>query len=111
IIAGTYGRTFTPALSTSEKERNGSRRGNKEDAERFQENPAPHVGGCSEKTSPQEFLQNLQNIFGPENLFVEIQRHHLRGEDRINKALVDLARQHRLPLLATNGVCYATPLQ
>ena len=33
----------------------------------------------------------------------------LRGEDRINRALVDLASKFRLALIATNGVQYAKP--
>ncbi len=54
-------------------------------------------------------LARLQRCFGAGHVFVEIQRHHQRGEDRINAALVTLAREHRLPLLATNGVLHATP--
>jgi error-prone DNA polymerase len=51
----------------------------------------------------------LIDSFGRENVFVELQRHFIRGEERINRELVDLARAHRLPLLATNGVQYAKP--
>src|SRR6266487_803414 len=51
--------------------------------------------------------QFLINIFGGENVVVEIQRHFLRGEERINRQLVDLANHYRLPLVATNGVQYA----
>ena len=51
----------------------------------------------------------LIDAFGRENLFVEIQRHFVRGEERINQKLVDLARANRLSILATNGVQYATP--
>ncbi|MFN2540676.1 MAG: DNA polymerase III subunit alpha, partial [Chthoniobacterales bacterium] len=40
---------------------------------------------------------------------VEIQRHFIRGEEQINRELVDLARAKRLPLIATNGVQYAKP--
>ena len=40
-------------------------------------------------------------------LHVELQRHLLRGEEHANRALIDLARARRLPLLATNGVRYA----
>src|SRR5207237_2803182 len=47
--------------------------------------------------------------FGSENIFVELQRHFIRGEDKRNAALIDLATQFRLPLLATNGVQYARP--
>ena len=49
------------------------------------------------------------HIFGPNNVFVEIQRHRIRGEERANQALASNSRdQFRLPLLATNGVLYAT---
>src|SRR5581483_3561793 len=51
----------------------------------------------------------LLNAFGGENVFVELQRHFIRGEERINRELIDLARAHRLSLLATNGVKYAKP--
>src|SRR5437870_9587766 len=51
----------------------------------------------------------LIDAFGRENVFVEIQRHLLRGEERINRQLVELARANRLPILATNGVQYAKP--
>jgi error-prone DNA polymerase len=56
-----------------------------------------------------EILQKLTHAFGHKNVFVEIQRHHLRGEERLNNALIALARTERLPLLATNGVLYAEP--
>ncbi|MBN9690161.1 MAG: error-prone DNA polymerase [Verrucomicrobia bacterium] len=54
-------------------------------------------------------LDRLQQTFGAEQVFVELQRHHQRGEERINQALTDLAQSRRLPLLATNGVSYAAP--
>ncbi|PYI90896.1 MAG: error-prone DNA polymerase [Verrucomicrobia bacterium] len=66
----------------------------------------PH--GCAPQ-NPDNRAQFLIDSFGRENVYVEIQRHFLRGEDRINKTLVDLASEFRLPLLATNGVQYAKP--
>ena len=60
-------------------------------------------------------LEKLTAIFGSDSdpqrarLFVELQRHRIRGEDRENQFLVDLASAHRLPLLATGGVNYALP--
>ncbi|MEP7013910.1 MAG: error-prone DNA polymerase [Verrucomicrobiota bacterium] len=53
--------------------------------------------------------QFLIDAFGRENVFVEIQRHFIRGEESFNRALVDLARANRLSILATNGVQYAKP--
>src|SRR5436190_489228 len=57
----------------------------------------------------EERLQHLIDLFGRENVYVEIQRHFLRDEARVNKKLIDLAARFRLPLLATNGVQYARP--
>jgi error-prone DNA polymerase len=54
-------------------------------------------------------LRKLLSIFSEQNLFVEIQRHFVRGEEQINRQLVDLARATGLPLIATNGVQYAKP--
>ncbi len=50
----------------------------------------------------------VRGIFGARNSYVEVQRHLLREQERDNAARVELARRHRLPLLATNGVRYAT---
>src|SRR3989440_1425198 len=54
-------------------------------------------------------ISNLIHVFGRENVFVEIQRHFVRGEERANRQLVDLARVNRLSIIATNGVQYAKP--
>ena len=53
--------------------------------------------------------QFLIDAFRRENVFVELQRHFIRGKERINRELIDLARAHQLPLIATNGVQYARP--
>ena len=49
----------------------------------------------------------LRSIFGPKNLYVEIQRHFRREQERHNRTLIDYARYYGLPLLATNCVRYA----
>src|SRR5207244_6517379 len=66
------------------------------------------LAACAPKSS-EDRAQCLIDTFGRENVYVEIQRHFLRGEDRINRALVDLASKFRLALIATNGVQYAKP--
>ncbi len=53
--------------------------------------------------------QRLIETFGSCNVYVEIQRHFIRGEERTNQQRIDLARTYNLPLLATNGVQYARP--
>ena len=49
----------------------------------------------------------LQAIFGPKDLYIEIQRHFRREQEQCNQFRIEYARRHRLPLLATNGVRYA----
>ena len=48
----------------------------------------------------------VRGIFGPRNVYVELQRHLLREQERANRSRIDFARAHGLPLLATNGVRY-----
>jgi error-prone DNA polymerase len=54
-------------------------------------------------------VQELCELFGRENVYVELQRHHCREEEARNQAAVEIARKCSLPLLATNGVCHAVP--
>ncbi|HEY1581962.1 MAG TPA: error-prone DNA polymerase [Chthoniobacterales bacterium] len=56
-----------------------------------------------------DHAQQLLATFGRDHVYVEIQRHLVRGEERNNRQLIDLAENHRLPLLASNGVQHATP--
>ncbi len=53
-------------------------------------------------------VDRLIGIFGHKNVYVELQRHFQREEESRNRAAIDIARSLNLPLLATNGVCYAT---
>jgi error-prone DNA polymerase len=53
--------------------------------------------------------ERLIETFGHKNVFVELQRHLNRAEEARNQALIAFARQHGLPLIATNGVSHATP--
>ncbi|HYV09336.1 MAG TPA: error-prone DNA polymerase [Pyrinomonadaceae bacterium] len=53
----------------------------------------------------------LIDLFGKKNVYAELQRHLDREEEARNHLVIELARRNRLPLLATNGVCYATPTQ
>ncbi len=63
--------------------------------------------GGTEKATPE--LDQLIGIFGPNNVYVELQRHFQREEESRNRIAIDLARSFNLPLLATNGVNYAIP--
>lgn len=63
------------------------------------------VGGPD---AARRLMERLAVWFGGRT-HVEIQRHHLRDEEHRNRALLDLARKLRLPVVATNGVRYARP--
>jgi len=55
--------------------------------------------------------ERLLDIFGRHHLYAELQRHYNRDEEAHNQAIADRARSLGIPLVATNGVAYATPPQ
>jgi error-prone DNA polymerase len=76
-----------------------------------EEGPLAHAltrGGISAGTRR---VQELCETFGHENVYIELQRHFCREEEMHNQAAIEIARELRLPLLATNGVCHAQPQQ
>jgi error-prone DNA polymerase len=70
-----------------------------------------HVLGRDGVKKAAAHLGEMCAIFGKDGVYVELQRHFRRDEERRNQAAVELARVLRLPLLATNGVCHASPEQ
>src|SRR5712692_1528231 len=53
-------------------------------------------------------VERLMDIFGRGNVYAELQSHFDGQQEARNPASIEIARSLRLPLLATNGVCYAT---
>ncbi len=66
---------------------------------------APLLAGDREKAT--EAAGRLREVFGQENVFVELQRHLLPDEPRLLRGLMEIARHVSLPLVATNNVHYA----
>jgi len=62
-------------------------------------------GGESEAV---KVIEKLVRVFGQKNVYVELQRHGEREEEWRNQAAIRIAHRLGLPLLATNGVRYAT---
>ncbi len=56
----------------------------------------------------QKRLDRLAGIYGHRNVYVELQRHQWREEECRNQVLLSLASSLSLPIVATNGVRYAT---
>jgi error-prone DNA polymerase len=76
-----------------------------------EEGPLAHAlrrGGIAQGV---EAVRELCEVFGRDNVYVELQRHLSRAEETRNQAAVEIARKLKLPLLATNGVNYATEEQ
>ncbi|HUS36794.1 MAG TPA: error-prone DNA polymerase [Verrucomicrobiae bacterium] len=73
------------------------------------EGPIARAFAVGHNVTANDRLNRLVETFGREDVYVELQRHHRRGEDRLNSFLIALADQAHLELLATNGVCYARP--
>ncbi len=55
-----------------------------------------------------EVVERLIRTFGPKNVYVELQRHREREEEARNQAAIRIAQSLQLPVVATNGVRYAT---
>ena len=55
-----------------------------------------------------ETVECLVRTFGRENVYVELQRHREREQEWRNQASLRIAKSLKLPVIATNGVRYAT---
>ena len=55
-----------------------------------------------------EAVERLIQIFGSTRVYVEVQRHYEREQEWRNQSALRIARSLKLPVIATNGVRYAT---
>ena len=69
--------------------------------------PRMSMSGQTKDDAALHRIDQLVGIFGKNSVFVELQRHYDRAEEYRNQAAIEIARQLKLPLLATNGVTYA----
>ncbi|WP_158822459.1 DNA polymerase III subunit alpha [Granulicella sp. S156] len=72
------------------------------------EGPLAAALACGGESAGRETVQQLIHIFGSKNVYVELQRHQEREEEWRNQAAIRIARSLNLPVIATNGVRYAT---
>ena len=56
-------------------------------------------------------LTSLVETFGKRNVYLELQRHGICEQEARNQAVMALAQEFELPLLATNGVSMATEFE
>ena len=70
------------------------------------ESPLAELLARDDIDAARRWLERLAHAF-PGRAHVELQRHGRRDEERRNRALVELAKKLRLPLVATNGARFA----
>jgi error-prone DNA polymerase len=75
------------------------------------EGPLAHAFRSGGKEAVRKVVEQLCELFGRHNVYVELQRHFSIAEERRNQVAIEIARSFKLPLLATNGVSHATPAQ
>jgi error-prone DNA polymerase len=56
-------------------------------------------------------VDRLIAVFGHQNIYIELQRHREREEEWRNQAAIRVADSFKLPVVAANGVRYATPYE
>ncbi len=59
-----------------------------------------------DETSARQYLGQLQEIYGPDNVYLELQDHGIPQQQEVNEAILRIARDTDTPLLATNDVHY-----
>jgi error-prone DNA polymerase len=75
------------------------------------EGPLAHALASGGMEAAISSVQQLCELFGNGNVYVELQRHFCRDEEVRNQCALEIARKLNLPVLATNGVCHALPEQ
>jgi error-prone DNA polymerase len=75
------------------------------------EGPLAHALASGGMEAAMSSVQQLCELFGRRNVYVELQRHYCRDEGVRNQCAVEIARNLNLPVLATNGVSHALPEQ
>lgn len=48
-----------------------------------------------------------RELFGKDSFFIELQNHGISDEIKANKVLIEIARKHNIPMIATNDLHYA----
>ena len=71
--------------------------------------PLAAAVAAGDRDAARKLLDRLVSIFGRGNVFVEVQRHFDRQQERELERLVALARSARVPLLTANQPLYARP--
>ena len=70
--------------------------------------PVGHLLNAQEKDEAIDLLKTLQKIFG-DRLYIELMRHGLVEQKRIEPQFLELALEYNIPIVATNDVFFDKP--
>ncbi len=56
--------------------------------------------------SAKEHIKTMQNIFGKDNFYLELQDHGINDQKIVNETLIELSKEYDVPLVCTNDVHY-----
>jgi error-prone DNA polymerase len=71
----------------------------------------PRLATAGSYQKAQQGAQRYARLFGPRRFFIELQRHHRRGDKRLSSRLVELAEHTGLDVVATGNTHYLHPPQ
>lgn len=64
----------------------------------------------NQQTKAVKLANAFQDILGKNNFYLELQPHNHAGkQQKVNKALIDISRETKVPLVATNDIHYLKP--
>ncbi|HEX2142212.1 MAG TPA: DNA polymerase III subunit alpha, partial [Candidatus Limnocylindria bacterium] len=66
---------------------------------------------AGDERGARQAADDYRSILGPENFFIEVQDHGVPEQNRLHPQLVELARDMKIRLLATNDTHYTVPEQ
>ncbi|MBQ4317486.1 MAG: DNA polymerase III subunit alpha, partial [Clostridia bacterium] len=77
------------------------------------------LSGCISGSIPKAILSGdmslareriiiFDRIFGRNNFYLELQRHGIKGQEEVNRALIRFSQELNIPLVATNDAHYVT---
>ena len=64
-----------------------------------------------DERAARQAADDYRSILGPENFYIEVQDHGVPQQNSLHPQLVELARDMKIPLLATNDTHYTVPDQ
>ena len=70
----------------------------------------PRLLNARKPEQAEQFALKYQSIFGKDNFYLEIQHHpNIPEQISANKGIIEIAKKHNIPLVATNDVHYLKP--